>query len=326
MAKTKIPWATESWNPIRFMNGWMCTKISPGCLNCYAEAMNLRFGNGYEYGELPEGPKFQLDERVLNQPFHWRKPRQVFAQSMGDLFHKDIPFEFVTRIFDVMCSWRWPSKAAEREGDESELIDPGHTWNVLTKRPERIPDWLNWVADRWPGDTPFNCEMTVRGKIPPHIRIGVSIESEKYLPRINHLLSVPAAVRFVSFEPLLSPIHFPKDVLLCAREEDESSPVACIPCSCGKHWMNQTIPENYRLECLDWVIVAPETGSQRRRCEPDWIKSIIDQCDAADVPVFVKAFPMVDYSWNTGASGRGGRISHDPAEWPEWARRREYPK
>ncbi len=197
---------------------------------------------------------------------------------------------FLDQVFDEMYKW------------------PQHTWMVLTKRPERMLEYHKQVSDGlFKADEPLFW--------PQHIQFGVSVESGKYLHRITDLLDIPAARRFVSLEPLLGPIHFPKDVLLCDREENESSPVACIPCPCGKHWMNQTIPENYRLECLDWVIVGPETGPQRRPCWAEWIRGIIEQCDSADVPPFVKAFPMPD-----------GTISNDPAEWPEWARRREYPK
>jgi len=134
----------------------------------------------------------------------------------------------------------------------------------------------------------------------PNLWLGVSVESEKYLPRINHLLCVPAAVRLVSLEPLLGPINLHRVPLESPFYYDALSRKGGIAYHEGIG--------------LNWVIIGPETGPHRRPCKPEWIKSIIEQCDAAQVPVFVKAFPL------------GKKISHDPAEWPEWARRREYPQ
>ena len=297
MAKTKIAWATESWNPVRYLDGWMCSKRSPGCLNCYAESMNLRFGNkiGYHFCHTIEPKNFRLDDKVLNLPSHWRKPRRVFVQSMGDLFHKDIPFEFVDRIMAMV------------------YLGGAHIWQVLTKRPERMQEYF---LSRYPMDdscrvdrlpqwyqvaqniidesrgTQFDrfhkaAEVTdPRGTL-PNLWLGVSVESEKYLHRINALNKIRAAVKFVSLEPLLEEIHV-EDYLMGY----------CKGKNVGRFW----------------VICGPETGPHRRPCKPEWIENIIEQCDAAKVPVFVKAFPF------------GNRISHDRAEWPEWARRREYPK
>jgi protein gp37 len=212
--------------------------------------MNFRFGNsiGYHTCHRIDARNFHLDEKILQQPCHWRKPRRVFVQSMGDLFHEQIAFEFVTRVFDVMRD------------------NVAHRWLILTKRPVRMAEWIDGEH------------------LPPHINIGVTVETEKYLWRINPLNEIPAASKFVSLEPLLEEIHI----------------------------------EDY-LKSLQQVIVGPETGSARRECKPEWIKSIIEQCDALRVPVFIKAFPMKNIPWAT-------TISHDPAEWPEWARRREYPK
>jgi len=258
MAKTKIAWATESWNPVRYLDGWMCTKVSPGCLHCYAERMNLRFGNGLNYDSAPLSlDGWRLDEKVLNLPFHWRKPRRVFVQSMGDLFHEQISIAFLTHIFDTI--------------EEC----PQHTFLILTKRPENIKRlWTNQSDD-----PACSWRYMREGTILPNVWLGVTVESEKYLHRVNALNEIAAAVKFVSLEPLLEEIHI----------------------------------ESY-LKYLNQVIVGPETGPHRRPCKPEWIENIIEQCDAAKVPVFVKAFPF------------GNRISHDPAEWPEWARRREYPK
>ena len=222
MAATKIPWTDASWNPIRYEDGWMCTKVSPGCWNCYAESMNLRFGNNYRYGDFSSKAEFSLDEDVLNQPLHWHKPRHIFVQSMGDLFHEKIPLEFVHKILDIvqMC--------------------PQHTFQILTKRPERMTE----------------IHRLVFGTL-QNVWLGVSVETEKYLHRIITISRIWAAVKFVSFEPLLEDIHL-ADL----------------------------------LQYLDWVIVGPETGSARRPCNIEWIESMVEQCATAGVPVFVKAPPI----------------------------------
>ena len=312
---SKIPYTDATWNPIRYINGWMCTKVSTGCLRCYAETFNGRFGNKLPYSGPDPAIGFRLDEQVLDKPLHWRKPRRIFVQSMGDLFHPDVPFEFITRVFDIMCSWRWPNKAAERDGDESLLVDPGHTYQVLTKRPERIRQWLDWVDQYWPGDSPFNVCGDIGAVVPKHIWLGTTCENQEMADkRIPELLKIPAAVRFVSVEPMLGPIRFPRDVLICDRDPDEASPVACIPCLCEKHWVNGMMQgSGARLECLDWLIIGCESGPNRRPCKLEWVRDLVEQCDAATVPVFVKQLDIA------------GKVSKDPAEWPEWARRREYP-
>lgn len=221
-----------SWNPIRYEDGWMCTKVSPGCWNCYAESMNLRFGNNYRYGDFSSKAEFSLDENVLNQPLHWRTPRHIFVQSMGDLFHEKIPREFIAKVFDVAC------KA---------YIDEAHISQFLTKRPERMKDefaiWSHLRGNDMTGMYGF--------------QLGVSVETERYLHRINALNEIQAAVKFVSLEPLLEYM-----------------------------WIRDY------LKLLNWVIVGPETGSARRPCKVEWIEDIVAQCDEAGVPVFVKALPI----------------------------------
>jgi len=171
-----------SWNPVRYLNGWMCTKVSPGCWNCYAESMNLRFGNNYRYGDFSSKAEFSLDEKVLNQPLHWRTPRHIFVQSMGDLFHEKIPREFIAKVFDVAC------KA---------YIDKAHISQFLTKRPERMKNefaiWSHLRGNDMTGMYGF--------------RLGVSVENQEWADkRIPLLLQITAAVRFISAEPLLGPL------------------------------------------------------------------------------------------------------------------------
>src|SRR4030043_783453 len=226
MTATKIPWTEYSWNPVRYLDGWMCTKVSPGCWNCYAEAMNLRFGNNYRYGDFSSKAEFRLDEKTLNQPFHWHKPRHVFVQSMGDLFHEKIPIDFLEKIFRIIEQC------------------PEHIFQILTKRPQRIS----------------------RTILPPNVWLGLSVETEKYLWRVNGLNEIPAAVKFVSLEPLLEEIHIEDYIKWIDRYEDNGLDVYG--------------------QLIDWVIVGPETGSGRRPCKVEWIESIVEQCNAAGVPVF----------------------------------------
>jgi protein gp37 len=164
-AQTGIEWTDATWNPV---SG--CTKISPGCDNCYAERFAERFrgvpGHPFEFG-------FDLTLRPhkLNEPFTWRRPKRVFVNSMSDLFHKDIPREFVDHVFDTMERASW------------------HVFQVLTKRSSILRRYVN---ARYPD-----------GAAPAHIWLGVSVEDRRALVRLRHLREARASVRFVSCEPLL---------------------------------------------------------------------------------------------------------------------------
>src|SRR5690348_6690934 len=154
-----IEWTEATWNPTIG-----CTKVSPGCDRCYAERITRRFPKTY-----PHGFALTLRPDVLDLPRRWRQPRTVFVNSMSDLFHADVPEEFIRQVFDVMMQC------------------PQHTFQVLTKRAER----LSRVAAQLPW--------------PPHVWIGVSVESGEFTWRIDYLRKVPAAVRFISAEPLVAP-------------------------------------------------------------------------------------------------------------------------
>lgn len=207
---TGIEWTDATWNPVTG-----CTKISPGCKHCYAEALarrlkamgSPRYRNGFAVTLQPD---------QLTLPLRWRQPRRIFVNSMSDLFHEAVPDEYVKRVFTVMAEARW------------------HTFQVLTKRSERLlqlSECLEWTDNIWQ---------------------GVSIESAGYVWRIAHLHRVPAAVRFLSIEPLLGPI--PQ-----------------LPLS-GVHW----------------VIVGGESGGRRREMAVVWARQIRDECLAAGVPFFFK--------------------------------------
>ena len=165
---TKIEWTDQSWNPVIG-----CTRVSAGCDNCYMFASFPRWRAMGVRGYDGEPDEVRLMPERLEQPYRWRKPRKVFVNSMSDLFHPRVPFEYITRVFDVMRD------------------TPHHIYQVLTKRPGRIPAWWEQNGASFEGEWPAN------------VWIGTSVENQKYAPRIAVLERVPAPVRFVSAEPLL---------------------------------------------------------------------------------------------------------------------------
>ena len=294
MAKSKIEWTGATWNPVTG-----CTKIGAGCQHCYAERVTRRFWKAWGCKAPPNHFKVKLHPKRLDLPLHWKKPRRIFVDSMSDLFHEDVPFEFITKVFDTMCAWRWPNKAAERSGDESLLVDPGHTYQVLTKRPERISEWLTWVDHNWPGDTPFNVARNFKME---DVWLGVSCSLQKDADTlIPTLLDVPLQVqRFVSFEPLLGPIDW---------YGDNGSAV-------HDFWQGFLMDGNKGVaDYLHWIIVGGESGPGARPMHPDWVRGIRDHCVEAGVPFFFKGWgawlpmePMADEfptcGDTTGFSGR----------------------
>lgn len=243
MSDTTISWTNKTWNPVVG-----CSHVSDGCRNCYAERMYRRFHKG----ALPwtvenAGANVHCIWDRLSQPSHWRKPSMVFVNSMSDLFHEQVPDSFISAVWNKM-----------RENDR-------HTFQVLTKRPERM---LEWVGYWYPhGSTS-----------PPNIWLGVSVENQRAADeRIPLLLQTPAAVRFLSCEPLLGPIDLRNLCLehnyfldaLTGKEDANVGP--------AKEW-----------ECIDWVICGGESGPGYRPMGLDWARSIRDQCIAADVPFFFK--------------------------------------
>ena len=208
--KTTIEWTDSTWNPIIG-----CSKVSPGCLNCYAEAITRRFA-GVKGHPFELGFQIQLRPEKLDEPAHWKKGRKIFTCSMSDLFHEQVPFDFIQQVFLVMST-------VSR-----------HTFQVLTKRAERLS------------------ELSPSLKWTPNIWIGVSVESEAQINRIQWLQSIPAAVRFISFEPLLGPIP------------------------------------GLDLDGIDWVIVGGESGARARKMETKWAVGIRDQSIAYHIPFFFK--------------------------------------
>lgn len=164
-ADSSIEWTEATWNPVTG-----CTKVSPGCKHCYAERMALRL-QAMGQPNYTKGFELTTHEHMLDLPMRWKKPRTIFVNSMSDLFHKDVPVEFIHRVFDVMQRADW------------------HRFQVLTKRPERVLELSSQLA--WT----------------PNVWMGVSVENEKYTFRIAHLRKTGAKVKFLSLEPLIGPLY-----------------------------------------------------------------------------------------------------------------------
>lgn len=303
MNATSISWTEKTWNPI---SG--CTPISEGCANCYAKRMAQRLRGRCGY---PADEPFMvtLHEDKLNEPLRMRKPARVFVASMGDLFHEDVPDEFIDKVFAVMA------------------LASRHTFLVLTKRPERmrnyilsrgeelleigISEWLaeqifwpgNLIAAAWPIDrrwrrapadydgpdlvSPEDWFWEGEGK-PfawplPNVWCGVTAENQARVDeRIPLLLQTPAAVRFVSVEPMLGLVD-----LSCylSWQYHVNLPEEERPRAMAEHWAGM-----HRLTKLDWVICGGETGPGARPMHPDWVRGLRDQCQAAGVPFHFKSW------------------------------------
>jgi protein gp37 len=239
MGKTSIEWTDASWNPIVG-----CTEVSPGCANCYAARLAAtRLSGVPAYKDLailnngkPRwlGNVAFLAER-LEEPLHWRKPRRIFVCDMGDLFHESVDNELIDAVFGVMA----------RCGQ--------HTFQVLTKRPQRMQEFFSRPRTYSRIAWPF-C----------HVWLGVSVENQRFADeRIPLLLQTPAAVRFISAEPLLGQVELWR---------------SCPPAKDGR----------WAIKQLDWVIAGGESGPHARPMHPDWARSLRDQCQAAGVPFFFK--------------------------------------
>jgi len=286
---SQIEWTDATWNPLVG-----CDQISPGCAHCYAKEQHDRRHKAYIAGKAMPVQYAQPFEVVqvrpdrLDQPLHWRKPRRVFVNSLSDLFHDDVPDDFVKSVFTVMA------------------IAKRHTFQVLTKRPER----MRRLVSSWRADDMYDYWYSfddgareVEAWPLPNVWLGVSVENQRFVDeRIPLLLQTPAAVRFISAEPLLGPIDL--SFVGQARVEDPD---------------------------LDWVIVGGESGPHARPFDLAWARSIVEQCKAAGVPVFMKqlgARPTgrctAECSFDhdmTFRDKKGG----DPAEWPADLRVREFP-
>lgn len=211
-ARSAIEWTEATWNPVTG-----CSKVSPGCAHCYAETLSLRFG----WSERPWTPAHAFENVILHperldQPRRWRRPRTVFVNSMSDLFHELVPLEFIVDVFAVMTD------------------TDHHVFQILTKRHQRLAE----IADELPW--------------PKNVWMGVSIENNRWVERAECLRKVPAAVRFISAEPLLGPL------------------------------------DDLDLDDVDWLIAGGESGHRHRPVRPEWIRDLRDRCQAEGVAFFLK--------------------------------------
>jgi protein gp37 len=279
--RTKIEWTDATWNPIRG-----CTRVSEGCRHCYAEVMAARFSDPGQWGHglaqrvaLPGGGtdhrwtgKVELVDAALDLPLRWRGPRRIFVNSTSDLFHEKVPDKWIDRVFAVMA------------------LAPQHSFQVLTKRPERMRAYLcqpgrtGDVLDACRGylitpghPKPRMVEDGIQLLTLPNVWLGTSIEDQATADeRIPHLLATPAAVRFISAEPLLGPVD-----LNCVK-----CPVHGEVCALTGYLGNGMYGD-YGPK-LDWVIVGGESGPGARPMHPAWARSLRAQCQAAGVPFFMK--------------------------------------
>jgi protein gp37 len=325
MKTTSIEWTDSTWNPIRG-----CSRVSEGCRNCYAERVAARFndpGMAYEglavskttiYADKKQATEAHWTGEVrfvedrLADPLRWRKPRRVFVNSMSDLFHPKVPVLWISRIFAVM---------ALAGGHRNHFGVKGHTFQILTKRPERAlevlsmplfrvgvaqairqmaKEWPLFHATRgtWPEDVAHEVERGAPSFWPMRdVWLGTSAEDQQsWEKRTEILRRVPAALRWVSLEPMIGPV--------------EAAP--------------------WTLAGLDWVVVGGESGPGARSFDLAWAREVVDACQAAGVPVFVKqlgAKPLYELGHGDGMESLSlsDRKGGDMSEWPADLRVRQFP-
>ena len=392
---TRIEWTDTTWNPVRG-----CSRVSEGCRNCYAERFAARFSGeeeGFESGgpqgwqptkpegrfhgfaEMTEsGPrwtgKVELVDHKLREPLRWRRPRRVFVNSMSDLFHEKLRDEQLDEIFARMLA--------------CEVLDsPRHSFQILTKRPQRMRRYLtarspSELVQAWAkaGDgriildnadvffseyveSHTSCDWREDGTAPhgtppkpwkhlrkvwplPNVWLGVSVEDQKSADeRVPILLDTPAAVRFVSAEPLLGPVDLECGLAVawqcsgCRAYFSGPLKKRCPKCDREGYWTGSHRFNSRTRQAgsgLDWVIVGGESGPGARPCDVAWIRAIVEQCRAAGVPAFVKQLGAEPVQFAVAAERRTdsgactvrlrNRKGGDPAEWPEDLRVREFPE
>lgn len=251
--KTEIEWTEATWNPVRG-----CSRVSEGCRNCYAERVASRFsGPGMPYEGLAANGKWtgvaRVVEKAMDQPLRWKRPRRIFVNSMSDLFHESLAFADVLRIFEVM------EKAKH------------HTFQVLTKRPRRAFDFCATygigTSNRWP----------------ENVWLGVSVENQAAADeRIPLLLETPAAVRFLSCEPLLGPVD------LLRVQWPQKHRVDVLRGGAWDFGGFGGFTQHSDMNKIDWVIAGGESGPGARWMRPEWAQDLRDQCAAAGTPFFFK--------------------------------------
>lgn len=282
-ATTGIEWTDSTWNPLRARNretgkiGWFCVHASEGCRNCYAETMNRRLGAGVDYKAQNRGKaELFLDEKMLTAPLRWKRPRMIFVCSMTDLFADFVPDALIDRLFAVMA------------------LCPQHTFQVLTKRPERMrtymenPDhavrWFSVVDDVFARAHEWAYGPVRPNTLASNVWLGVSCEDQAAAAaRIPHLIATPAAIRFLSCEPLLGPIDL---TALSGPIVANGEPLRFAGVTFDALTAIGKFGKPDKL--IDWVICGGESGPRARPMHPAWARALRDQCRAAGVPFFFK--------------------------------------
>lgn len=275
MAKTSIEWADRVWNPVVG-----CTPVSEGCRNCYAQALHNRRHQAFLEGKrMPVQYAMPFDQVQLlpgrlDQPLHWKKPARVFVNSMSDLFHEDVPDDFIWSVFSVMA-------VAERQ-----------QFLILTKRPQRMMDYLRQWEKTFVTDSHFESINIFLHSWPlPNVWLGVTAENQKSADeRIPLLLQTPAAVRFVSVEPMLGAVdihhYFPHNFQPGDAKYGWENQCSVIAPDGLRHCGYP--PDQHPRPGINWVICGGESGPGARPMHPDWARGLRDQCQAAGVPFFFK--------------------------------------
>jgi len=308
--KSKIEWTEASWNPVLG-----CSKVSPGCQNCYAVQQSFRneqMGSQAYSGLTVLHPNNIRDwsgkvtclEDRLEIPLRWKRPRKIFVNSMSDLFHKDVPDEFICDVFNII----------RRSNNEQQIRGVGyHVFQILTKRPDRMADLVSRLRfdnknngrGVFLDETPSTVTAYPIIRSLPNVWLGTSVENQATADeRIPYLLQTPAAVRWLSCEPLLGPVDLtiqdgtvgdnrynqfvlkqafgdPRELWACPKCEGtryrETDPVADFCKSCKGTGVG-----------IDWLVCGGESGPKARPMHPDWARGLRDQCKQANVPYFFK--------------------------------------
>jgi protein gp37 len=344
--KTSIEWTEFSWNPIRARRksdgkpGWYCQRISPGCTHCYAAAMNRWRGNGADY-TIPalDQVELYLDEDALLEPLRWRKPRNIFVCSMTDLYADFVPELWLRAIYAVMA------------------LSRRHTYMVLTKRPQRrlefltrfetAAEWATYLSEIDDADgyaiyfsEDGECAVAnaINGVLVPecnvgwplhNVREGTSICTQKEADELIPItLQTPAALRWLSMEPLLERVEISgwlRPSFRCCQSDGRPETLRAVA---------DIARAAYKQEggaLIDWVVVGGESGPRARETDISALRSVVQQCQAATIPVFVKQMGRRAFSPPGEGSlktflpcfdARGG----NPEDWPEDLRVRQFPE
>lgn len=316
--KSAIEWTDATWNPIVG-----CSVVSPGCTNCYAmktagrwrlksDSVYAGLTNLYHSGAVWNG-KLALSERALQLPLQWKRPRTIFVNSMGDVFHEAAPDAWIDKVFAAMA------------------LAPHHTYQLLTKRSARM---LAYMTDERTYQRILSAAETFRSargelcRIPisnprdaafwPQLWLGVSAEDQtRANERIPDLLATPAAVRWVSYEPALGAIDLSSLPFIGGDPRHRQNALTGKPTMYATGLADQpdfTVLIDVALPKIDWIVCGAESGPRARPMHPEWARSVRDQCGATGVQFFMKQL-----------SGPGGRAIKDIALFPEDLRVRQFP-